>query len=226
VSPGYAIDRPPERLFRFYSSEVHAKAFAEEGRLRLGSLKSHRTHEDARRDQMEGSGSLLIPGDIPVVHLDRITGAVVSQSTQPGHFNYSSTFLNPTYVFCTCSPDVDHKVLSGQFGAYIVAIDDPDDFAEQLFRALQLLDLPGGRQLDFLDGSLVRYDKGRQGEYPRDPNARLRIDFAQKPLQYSHEKEYRFAAVLSGTSIGAPPYLDVRISRPGDVLRLAKAAGS
>jgi hypothetical protein len=178
-----------------------------------------------RRDESEGTGSLLIPGDVPVVGLNPATGQVSSRSTQPGHFNYSSEFLNPTYVFCTSGPAANGENLRKLFGNYVIAIDNPRGFAEQLFEALKLLQLPDDRRLDFLDGSPVRYDKGEEGEYPSMAD-HLRIDFGQKPRRYEPEQEYRFTAVLSGPGAGAPPYLDVQIPRPGKVLRLLDGTGA
>ncbi len=210
--PGYAVDRLPIRLLKAYSNAVHALAFAEEGRLRLTRLDLFRSSPDSRRDAAEGESSLFVPGQVPFVVVDVLTGNIRDSGTRPGHFDYRGTFTNPTYVFCTSDARVSRAYLASRFGPHLVEITEPAAFSLALHQALTSAVLPDHREVLFLDGCPVRYDKGSVGEDPASGSERLRLELAQKPLTYEEEHEYRFAAAVSGLASTAPEYLDVKLT--------------
>ena len=103
----------PSRLFRFYRSEdrKYADALVVDGRLRLSRLTIYQRLEDvSRSDPDEGEGRLRVPGDVPVVHLSLIDGGVTDGGTTPGHFNFSTSWVQPLYVFCSSLPHVSLDV--------------------------------------------------------------------------------------------------------------------
>jgi hypothetical protein len=218
--PGFAVDDLPLRLVKAYSSAIYALAFAREGKLRLTRLDLFRSFPDIRRDSAEGESQLLIPGQVPAVTVSLQTGQITDSGTQPGHFNYKSSFTNPTYVFCTSDARISPAYLATRFGAHVVEITDPVLFSHALLEALTSFVFPDERELLFLDGSPVRYDKGSVGAHPASHSERLRLDFTQKPAIFAEEREYRFAAALSCPGANAPDFLDVTVTGCADWARL------
>jgi len=190
------------------------------GRLRMRSLSYFKALEDTRGDQTEGESHLLVPGDVTSVVFNAETASVLGTRSEPGKINFRGSLVQPTYVFCTTLPTADTAYLKARFGAVIVRILDPASFGAALHKSLDRMRLPANRQLRFLDGCRVRYDKGELATDPRlDPN-RIRVHFAQKPRAFSLEQEYRFTAVFDGPGQGSPDFIDVELSIPRDAFRL------
>ena len=213
------IEELPTRLFRAWDDPGFAQAFLRGGHLRLRPIQYYKGLEESkRRDATEGQGHLLVPGDVPVVTLDRMTGEKVSSGSQPGHFNWRMGFVNPTYILCLSDPAVDLAELTG-FGRHVIEVFSPKALVESLHKAVLAMDL-GDRIVAYVDCFAVRYDKGLVGHEPTESTWRVRIAYGQKPPIFAGEKEYRCAVVLSGSAAGAPDYLDVSL---GDVTRFASS---
>lgn len=207
-------DKPP-RLFKAFREPQFAKALSDEGRLRLWKLQYYTTIEDAaRKDVDEGEGRLSVLGKVPVVTLDGMTGEIKNTYEVDGHFNYGTTWLNPTYIYCMAMPGADVTELRRRFGEHIVEIAEPERFLRALHVAILATDL-GGRRPDFVDGFAVRYDKGAVGSVPEDNSVHLRLSYGQKRPEFACEWEYRVAVPISGPQKGSPEYLDLTLSNPG-----------
>ncbi|MEQ1912879.1 MAG: hypothetical protein ABMA15_28950 [Vicinamibacterales bacterium] len=200
-------------MVKLYNNQDYAEQLAHGGELRMWSQSYYKTLEDARGDPAEGESHLLVPGLVPVVGVDTISGEATEREPQQGHFDFRGSFINPTYLFCTSHPSADLNHLRSGPTAFLVRILDPRRFAESLFQAL-VGSTHGDRKLGFLDGCPVRYDKGEVGSDFGHPETRLRIHFAQKSRFYEREHEYRFTASLSGAAPGSPDYLTVKIASP------------
>ena len=206
------VDECPPFLIRAFDSEDYARAFLHEGKLRLRNVRHFRDVSDARHDPNEGIGALQVPGDVPFIAIDRVTGAARDLGTRPGHISYSQEFINPTYLFCCSTPDVARSLLRSKFGTTLVCIYAPGAFFKALHRAL---DTKGyaERALAFIECFPVRYDKGEVGQNPAD-DWRTRLSYGQKPPAFREEHEFRCAVVLGGSQTGAPECLDLTLEDP------------
>jgi hypothetical protein len=108
---------------------------------------------------------------------------------------------------------VSRTLVAARFGGELVTIHDPLLFAAQLTRSLDNVGL-GEREVVFVEGFPVRYDKDAVSELPKDELERIRLAYGQKPQHFAGEFEFRFAVALSGPAKSAPEFLDVRLSQP------------
>jgi hypothetical protein len=211
---------PPPRLLSAFTDRAHADAFVREGVIRLGELRTYKKIEDdQRRDASEGDGFLLIPGDIPIVTLDRSTLEVTDRGTEPGQFHFSSTFVNPTYILSFALPSIDVGRLRARFGAYVVAVDEPVEFLERLHAAANRH--PALSPKVGLDHLAVSYDKGGVGSMADARARRPRLSYAQKPPAFAGEQEYRVVIIGHGSLESAPREVFLRLGHIGEICRIA-----
>ena len=181
------------------------------GFIRLHRIEYYRTIEDKnRQDSAEGRAHLKVPGNVPVVRMDRVTGEIVGRHEESGHFNWQMGFQNPSYAFCMSHDDVDLAELTGRFGEHVIEITNPEAFLRLIHRSAHALQVPN-RELSFVDCVSVRYDKGLVGPAPEEGAELMRISYSQKAPSFAVEREYRCVVVLSGSSAGAPDYLDLKL---------------
>ena len=185
----------PSRVFKAYKEEGHAQVFAEKGIIRLGQIRSYREIEDrARRDQNEGEGFLRVPDQITSMHFDAATLEPIHTSVSPGHLNYISTFINPTYLFCLSGEQVDLEYLRSTLGPHVVEIFDTPCFLQSFSNALTIEPITD-RVGAFAETYEVAYNKGEirdAGNYGDN----LLISLAQKPKGFTRECEWRIAVVM------------------------------
>lgn len=221
MTPPLLVTELPERLVKFYRRPEFAEALCTRGEIRMHSIQFYtETGDTARADTNEGTGHLQVPGEVPVVRISIPDGRITSQTKVDGHFNVSTTWTNPTYLYCTSMLRADITSLRSRFGQYVVEIAEPQSFVEALHAAIVHSDL-GGREVHFVDCFPVRYGRGAVAPLPADLNERIRLSFGQKAPTLSIEREYRIAAALSGGSQGAPPRLDLRLEGTSPYCRLA-----
>ncbi len=219
MSATLVMESPPFRLLRAYKVAEHAEALLTRGGLRLRRIEYYRTIEDSKRqDAAEGQAHLRVPGDVPVVRMDRISGEIIERHTTPGHFNWQMGFQNPTYALCLSQPTVDPTELTARFGPHVIQIVRPEPFLRRIHECAQGLRFPN-RAVDFVDCFPVRYDKGLIGAAPNDPSVLMRLSYGQKTPDFAVEREYRCAIVLSGPSAGAPEYIDIELGDASTLLR-------
>jgi hypothetical protein len=211
MAAALVLDDAPPTLLRFFDVESYARELVEHGRLRMRPVQAYVAAPGLRRDDAEGKSHLRIPGSVPRVAVDVAAGKFSAPWEEPGHFEFGGEFMNPTYVFCTTQPGVDRSSLRVRFGSYVVTILSPSAFAAALLSGAAAAAAQAGRELLFLDGCPVRYDKGEVGAHPTHEE-RLRLHFAQKPPAYALEQEFRFAAALSGPRAGAPAQLEISLA--------------
>lgn len=202
----------PSPVFKGYDDQRYSTAFAECGRIRLGALLTYRRIESAgRRDASEGEARLLIPHEVTTLHVHRQTLRLVDESVAPGHLNYGGCLHNLLYTFCVAGPDVQHDHLRRQFGCHIVEIFDTTAFLAALENSLASLHV-ADREVLFVDGCPVRYDKDAIDEYPTIH--RDRIFYAQKPPRFASDCEWRVVVALSGPFKEAPEALFLNLRNP------------
>lgn len=190
-------------------------------------LDYYTTLEDPNRaDASEGNAHLMVPGNVPVVTLDRDTMAVLDEWMEPGHFNLQQTYINPTYILCLSDAAAGATMIAERFGPCVCEIVSPIGLLERLHDWAQHWSL-GEHEVGFVDCFSVRYDKGQVGSQPTGGRWRIRLPYGQKPHEFSREMEYRCAVSLTGPTEGAPNYLDVYLgdltSVAADLSRLSDA---
>ncbi len=206
-------------MWRAWKERPYFQDFLERGKLRLQRVQYYRKIEDAdRADADEGEARLKVPGDVPVVMMDKETGKIVGEHTQPGHFNWSMGFHNPTYILCLSQPTVDTEFLKQRFGPHVVHVFSPQRFCERVNTSLLGLQL-NERSIASIEWFQVRYDKGLVGPHPDDLLWSVRIAYGQKAPEHGVECEYRCAVVLSGGPVDSPEYLDITL---GDISSFAR----
>jgi hypothetical protein len=210
------IDDCPVSLFKAYSEQQWAEALITRGVVRMRKPAAFRQIEGARADTGEGASHLLVPGEVPFVTLDKATGAVIDEGSSPGHFNYQSQFINPTFVFCAAGAGVDRERLARSFGEFIVEITSPHTFLARLNDSIGGITI-GDREWSFIDAFAVRYTRGHISPAPHDSGESLRLNYGQKAEDYRWENEFRTAAVLSGPQDGSPETIDVVLGSLQDI---------
>jgi hypothetical protein len=210
------IDDCPPHLLKAYPHQHWADEFVCRGLVRMRKPSAFRATGDSRADSGEGDSHLMVPGDVPFVIINRLTGEHLDSGTQPGHFNYQSEFVNPTYIFCASGSAVDAERLQSNFGEFLVEIKVPQTFLERLNNAISDVHI-GDREWSFIDGFPVRYTRGSIAARPEDSGERLRLSYGQKSDSYAWETEFRAAAVLSGPTAGSPAEIDVVLGSLEDI---------
>src|SRR6266699_6609945 len=115
----------PTFLYRFYDQAEYASYLLRQGRVRIRSVAYYKHVEAAfARDAEEGEGRLRVPGLVPVVEVSPVTGEWRDVPAVQGHFHFSTTWMQPTYVFCTSDPSVNITEMT-QDRPHVVRITDP-----------------------------------------------------------------------------------------------------
>lgn len=186
----------PEFVYKVFSEEEHASSFLNEGRFRIGKLQTYKSIEDAgRKDKLEGQASYQFEDDLIQVHYSEEFEAT-GTSTKRGLMHVSGSLGNPTYIFCTSRPTADVEYLEQRFGSYMIRINDPKHFIDDLREALEKT------EYRFLNKSHiakrnVEYSKGQVIEADLETVASCELAVYQKPPEFEPEQEFRFIALMS-----------------------------
>lgn len=210
------VDDCPSYLLKAYTEQRWADALVSRGLIRMRKPSAFRVTGDNRADPGEGASHLMVPGDVPFVTVNRLTGEHLGSGMQPGHFNYQSEFINPTYIFCASGSGVDAERLRSSFGKFLVEIRNPEIFFARLNSAITNVHI-GDREWSFIDAFPVRYTRGDIAAYPADSGEKLRLNYGQKAESYNWEMEFRAAAVLSGPQVESPDEIDVVLGSLEDI---------
>jgi hypothetical protein len=205
----------PARLFRVFDEEKWARAFVEQGVLRLRPVQYFAALEDAvRADPSEGHAHLQIPGDVTSVHFSRV-GQAVRTTSEPGFLNFSAEFVNPVFVCCfSRPPNDDVTLLPWKFGNFAVRIDDPLLLATDLTEALTRDGVL--RATPVVECHRVMYNKGERLDREPDHFTRTRLSFTQKPRRFGDEYEWRLASIdgrVKGTRDLMAEFYDVAMRK-------------
>jgi hypothetical protein len=209
-------DELPAKLLRFTDKEEYALAFARDGRIRLSNQRNFTDSTvDPRSDSTEGQGRLLIPNQI--LNSVPTTGGIpvgVRGTLDAGFVNG-----NPTFLFCTSVPQVDINRMKEKMGAFIVEIYNPKLFCDALEESVRSL---GPKILLFeYHHCRVQYDKGVATAAALDPAKQEHLAFSQKPLGYSEECEYRFAALFNlEKETDALTHIELQLKEPATYARI------
>ncbi len=130
----------------------------------------------------------------------------------------SALVVQPLYLFCTSLPDVSLDLGRARFGPEVVEIHAPARFAAELAGSVDLLNLEE-REILWVEGFPVRYDKDAVSALPLDRSERSKLPYGQKPSRFEVEAEYRFVVAISGPSAGAPTFLDLQLREPASFCR-------
>jgi hypothetical protein len=203
-------DYPPA-LYRAFDRREYAEAFVN-GIVRFGLVTYYGEIEDKRRsDRAEGSGSIVAPGIVTKVTMNR-DGQVTKQWEEPGHVHHSVTFGNGIYILSLSHPTNDDlSVLQEKFGSHVVQIDEPRVFGQDLTDALAngAADTAG-----VIECVRVLYNKGAIVTTSLDRDARLRLSYGQKPAEFAAEQEYRLVLISQRPASKAERYLEVNLAKP------------
>lgn len=165
---------PPAVLFRGFEHLEHARAFVDEGVMRLGKLEWYRDHEDKRRrDPHEGIAELRTP--------DPDSQDIISTRW----YRY-----NLVYVLC-CSA-ADPAYVASKFGRYLVRINSPGALIADIREHVSSEPIVPNPSVD---PRWVSYDRGAIAPRPLDPDDGLTLSYSQKTASFVDEQEYRIVIV-------------------------------
>jgi hypothetical protein len=181
----------PNRLFRFFKERDHAQEFVD-GRIRIGLMSVYRNIEDARRDELEGTSSLLLDKPATEYIIDNRTGEYLGERTSSTEkHQWSGEFTSPLYLLCTSSGRANKKIMASKIGNFMVEINDTSGL-------LALLRQSWGKYPCSLNGEVelkkVIYNRGalvKPNKYLRSPYD-ISIFYTQKSAKDKDDYEYRF----------------------------------
>jgi hypothetical protein len=174
---------------------LHAEDFAHRGRFQMGNLRVYAAIEDEKRqDPTEGDGHFQRFGIVTTVEFMRDSDETFV-SKKPGYVHTHVELLHPKFVFCCAAPGVDLDHLRKQFGPWLVRIDQPRQFAQEVSAYLETLPykFAGG-----VEGCFVQYNKGDRTRRPLNPTAQTHLSYMQKPSSFSEDNEFRFVVIVIG----------------------------
>ena len=211
----------PLKVYKGYVDPKHASDLVECGRIRLGILDIYRQIEsESRRDHSEGEAKLKILSDVKTIHIDSQTLKKIDETVAPGYLNFSSTSLNPCYVFCVAGPDVSYNHLQTKFGDSVVEIFDTNTFLIEFEKSLIKHPLYGRKVLS-LGSYQIRYDKGEVGNYPSQDGDK--INYTQKSPGFKADCEWRVVAEISGLREGVPDEIFLNLSGPTQFCKIVNS---
>ncbi len=188
------IGKYPDTVFHRFEDRAHAEDFALRGRFRMGNLRTYTEIEDeGRRDRSEGQGHFQRRGKVTSVDFSRDSDETTT-TTRPGYVDTHIELLNPKFVFSCSLPNVDLDLLRDHFGRWVVRIDQPTRFAQEVSDYLQTLPY---KFLGGVEGCFVQYNKGKKSRERAWGIASIPLTYNQKPASFSAEKEFRFVVIAS-----------------------------
>ncbi|MHC5083070.1 MAG: hypothetical protein ACYTET_03925 [Planctomycetota bacterium] len=180
----------PDFCYKFYKCKKYAVEFIQKGSFRLGSLESYRSIEDnSRQDSSEGTGHIIEKTNAPVYGYSPKNPNDVIQREVESDVESQVELHNPTYSFCTVLPAGNCDQISKKFGKYIVKINKPLTFAEEINNYLN------SPSRFLVEGHKVLYNKGQNLGTILSDDDRIELSYKQKPEDYSQENEFRFVAI-------------------------------
>ncbi|MDD5577978.1 MAG: hypothetical protein PHY16_01700 [Methylobacter sp.] len=185
---------PPSVLYRVFDKKEYALAFVETGNLRLKTLSHFANVKDELRvDATEGSFSIQTPSEIIKVGMNQ-SGEIISQHSESGVIHCRGEVVNPIYIYCFSNPPNGNlSFLSPKFGEYIVRVDDPVQFIQDITEHLSSIDFCLGSPV--IEIVPVVYNKGFMSDQTLDNSAHFQLSYTQKPASFSDEYEYRLAVI-------------------------------
>jgi hypothetical protein len=167
----------PAYLYRAFSEEKYACEFMEEGKFRARHIMSYvKTENPNIADENEGR-------------------ALWETATGGGGAAISPF---PVYILCLAGPEVDLSHLRNRYGKYIVQINDPKRFVE---------DLAGSSALPAsIHCVKVKYTDKHKLEQQPERDEKIRLTYSQKELRFARDCEYRIAVIASETGGGCLGY--------------------
>jgi len=174
----------PDMVFRVFTEREHAQQFID-GDIRFGNIHYYKKIECAkRRDNTEGESHIVYEG--------------VSK-----HGMFAT---NSIYILCC------HKSLASvekcKLGSHVVKIADPKAFAKDITSALEE---SRDKYFGGIEGCCVEYSKGMVASASLSGYEIVRLAYCQKPLNFSHEDEFRFVAISKDS---ADDFLSIQLNEP------------
>ncbi|MBI3353053.1 MAG: hypothetical protein HY036_10810 [Nitrospirae bacterium] len=189
----------PAFLYRAFDKEEYAFQFINNGRFRLGSLENFRKIKDEnRQDESEGESRIYIKGELPVFSFNKQEAPPVNLTdigTVPGFFHSWGKWMNPTYLFCTCGPNVDLNIIRKKYGIYIVKINAPMRFLAEINSSNAVNSKMEFTRTRKCSLEKVCYSKDQIQELDPDPIKETRLNYLQKHPKDSDDYEYRYIIV-------------------------------
>lgn len=181
-------------VFRAFKERARAEDFVEHGRFRMGNLRTYTEIEDeGRKDPSEGQGHFQRYGMVTAVDFSRDSDETATL-TRPGYVHSHIELLNPKFIFSCSMPSVEIDLLRKRFGPWVVKIEQPRQFAQDICDFLGTLPFRFGGGVE---GCVVQYNKGDKASHQLKV-ASVPLAYMQQPVIFSIENEFRFVVILSG----------------------------
>ena len=170
------------------------------GHIRFGLLQHYREMEGWRGDETEGRAS--------------IQWNLKAANPNLNNVDYTGSSFEPYYVLCASHPEVCRCHLS-KFGPFIVCINDSLRLLERICTAWNTDERASSPP--FI--TPVLYNKGELVDPPPYFRAPPCLAYAQKPVAYSQDREYRY---VLGCNVGTKkdPFLTLKVAPCTDICRL------
>ena len=192
----------PDVLYRGFNALEHARAFVNEGIIRLGRLDSYCNLEDARRrDPGEGTARLRMP----MPDSQDVADAIPTECK------------GRNWIYVLCCSAADPAYVASKFGPYLVRINNPEALVADIRDYVSSHPVVKNPRIY---AKRVTYD--RDATVVRSPSLDELVDIAwsQKSTFFEAEQEYRIA-ILSLLSregpaadpIGAWAFVSVELNR-------------
>ena len=205
----------PRPLYKGFDKEEYANLFLEQGSFIMRPLSFFREIEDTQRkdkDEDEGEGRVVIFTDRPVLSFDQKSGKILSKTNEFGPVNFTTTSINPRYIFCFHGPRVDLKYITCRYQR-VLRIGQPNTLVRKIASCLgQYPNLPNEMWLECVQ---VRYDKNQSVRKLPEPAGKERaiMSYGQKEPKFSSDCEYRLALTLPLTTTSPPTIIIVELHK-------------
>ena len=183
----------PTLVYRAFTQREYAEDFAVRGRFRVGNLRMYQRIEDSnRQDSTEGEGRFQYWSGVTTVDFFQGSDATAVRQ-RPGYVNAHVELLHPIFVLSCATPHVDLAWFRRRFGSWVIKIEGPRRFAQEVSEYLQRLPhkFAGG-----VEGCFVKYYKGAR--LRRNPSRieSVTLSYSQKSPAFCDEHEFRFVVTV------------------------------
>lgn len=186
----------PRYLYRFFDKKEYRDQFVQ-GSIRFRNLEFYKKTEDVkRRDVDEGKARGKYKTEkMMYLKISNKTGKVLERGYKAGTIFITGDSPNRYFIVALAGKSVDLKAISKKFGRYVVKVNDVGKFLELLNNNCKFSWKVGKIILE-----QVKYDKDNYITMEENnPHLPVGYHFAQKPVDYAEECEWRI--VLTGSAI-------------------------
>ena len=179
----------PEEVYRFFDKEEYAIDFVENGKFRLGSLKTYKANKCAsRRDETEGHA---------------YNRMIQDKRTRNIYLSYAGH----AFLLCFSTLDADFYRMKKEIGPYVVKVYSPIALALDIDKAVNQKTV---NRKYAIFGSKVEYGSGSYIHDKLSPKKSAELSLTQKPIKHKWQSEYRLCLMkLNPKPISKYKYIDL-----------------